>query len=248
MSKKIIIIGASSGIGRALAKVYANEGYTVGVTARREKLLHELKKEVSGKIFVRKMDLGNVAESMMILDSLIAEMGGMDIIILNAGVNYYSRDFDWQKDYDTMFINVVGFMSMANVAAKYFLKQGYGHIAGISSIAGVRGSGRAPVYCATKAFISNYLEGLDHELGAKNIAITDIRPGFVDTDMIRKSSLHFGVVTPEAAALDIYQAIAKRKKSVYVPGWWIFVAWLMRFMPRPIYTCLMRKSMKKMKA
>ncbi len=244
MSQKVIIIGASSGIGRSLAKVYAREGWQVGVTARREELLLDLKREVNRDLYVRRMDLKNISEAMKTLETLIAEMGGLDVIIINAGVNHYTRDFEWEKDYDTMFVNVAGFMGMVNVAAKYFLRQGRGHIAGISSIAGVRGSGRAPVYCATKAFVTNYLEGLEHELGPKGISITDIRPGFVDTEMIRKSNVHFWVASPDDAAADIYQCIQSKKKSVYVTRRWTLVAWIQRLLPRFVYTWLIRKSMK----
>ena len=87
-------------------------------------------------------------------------MNGIDLFIINAGVVYHNPDLDWQKEKETIELNVLGFTAMANVAMKYFLRKGEGHLVGLSSISALRGHESCPAYNASKAFVSNYLEGL----------------------------------------------------------------------------------------
>ncbi len=132
-------------------------------------------------------------------------------------------------------VNVLGFMAMADTAVNYFLKCGAGTLVGISSVAGHRGSGRSPAYNASKAFMINYMEGLRQKLFGTRIKVVDIRPGFVDTAMIRGNKGLFGVVTAERAVADIYRAIRKGKRIAYVPGWWGLFMWFAKRIPEWIY-------------
>lgn len=223
--KNVVIIGASSGIGRELAKVFSNNGYIVGITARRLELL-------SGSPFIKRMDIADPDEAMRVLEELIKEMGGIDIIVINAGIGFISPDLIWEKEKSTIDVNVTGFAAMANVAMKHFLSQGSGHIVGISSIAAIRGDSHAPAYSASKAFVSNYLEALRFRVKKMKIpvTVTDIQPGFVDTAMAQGDEL-FWVAPVRKAAMQIFDAVRKKREHAYVTRRWCLIAWLFKFMP-----------------
>ncbi|HUT85639.1 MAG TPA: SDR family NAD(P)-dependent oxidoreductase [Elusimicrobiales bacterium] len=230
--KKVIIIGASSGIGKCLAKVFSEHGYAVGITARRLELLSEAAKECPSDVFIKQMDVSNPVEAMGILEEIIKEMGGVDTVVINAGVGFDNQDLIWEKENKTIGVNVIGFTAIANVAMKHFLKQKSGHLVGISSIAAIRGNPSAPAYNASKAFISNYLEAMRLKAIKSKIPITvtDIQPGFVGTAMAQGEGT-FWVTSAKQAATQIFNAIRKKKKHAYVTRRWRIIAWLFRIMP-----------------
>lgn len=233
--KKAIIIGTSSGIGRALALRLSGEGYVVGLTGRDPEKLKTLQSELAGESFTRQIDLRDPREAIHSLNNLIMQLHGLDLLVVNAGVLFRNEELDWRKEEETAKVNVLGFMAMADTAVNYFLKSGAGTLVGISSVAGHRGSGRSPAYNASKAFMINYMEGLRQKLFGTRIKVVDIRPGFVDTAMIRGNKGLFGVVTAERAAADIYRAIRKGKRIAYVPGWWGLFMWFAKRIPEWIY-------------
>ncbi len=233
--KKAIVIGASSGIGRALAKVLAANGYELGLAARRTALLEELQKEIPSKTYIKKIDISETVFARKLLRELIDDMGGADIIVINSGISVTNKDFRTEPELETLTVNVMGFTAMTNVAVNYFLDKGCGHLVGISSIAGLRGSAVAPAYNASKAFVSNYLEGMRQKVNKTKIAVTDIRPGFVETPLIKNHQWAFWKVTPETAAEAIYRAIKLKKKVTYIPLRWLFVAMAMKIMPEFLY-------------
>jgi short-subunit dehydrogenase len=235
--RKAIVIGGSSGIGKALALVLAREGYEMGLAARRFELLEEVQKQMPRKTWIRQMDVAQCAEAQVSLASLIQEMGGVDLIVLNAGVLLNNPQLDWDKEQKTIQVNVLGFAALAHTAMKYFLERGKGHIVGISSISALRGDGGCPSYSASKAFVSNFLEGLRIKAfrEKKAICITDIQPGWVDTDMV-KGEETFWMATPQKAAEQIYFAIKHRRSHAYITRRWCLFAWLVKWMPRWLYT------------
>jgi len=204
LMKKTIIIGVSSGIGRELAKILSMNGYIVGVMARRVKLLDELRNEVKGTLFVQKIDVSDIESAMEILTKLIEEMGGVDLIVISAGTGEINNGLDWYLEYNTIKANVSGFTAMVNVAMHHFMEKGSGHLVGISSIAALRGGSESPAYNASKAFESNYLEGLRQKVRKSGlpITITDIRPGFVKTAMAKGDGI-FWAAEPDKAARQI---------------------------------------------
>lgn len=236
--KRVIIIGATSGIGSELAKVMAGDGYAVGIAGRRSELLQELQKELPGKIFAKRIDVVLPA-AMELLKELITEMGGVDVIVINAGTGFINKGLEWAKEKETIDVNVYGFAAMANVSFEYFRGRGSGHIVGISSIAAIRGGGDAPAYNASKAFVSNYLEGLRQKAVKMRLPITvaDIQPGFVDTAMAQGEGL-FWVAPPGKAAKQIFEAIEKKKSHTYVTKRWRLIAWLLKLIPGRIYSKL----------
>ena len=233
--KRIIIVGATSGIGRKMAELYAANGNIVGITGRRKEFLDEIENMFPEKIRTECFDVtGN--ENIPSLTSLIQKTGGMDILVYSSGIGEPSKELDWQLDKLTVDTNVNGFIEIANWGFNYFIKQGQGRMAVISSIAANRGNSWAPAYGASKAFQSNYFEALAIKAKRmrKNIGITCIEPGFVATKMA-KGNKQFWVVPLEKAARQMIAAIEKKKHKVYVSKRWWLVAKLMRLIPFWIY-------------
>lgn len=234
--KKAIIIGATSGIGRALAKVLALNDYELGIVGRRGNLLKELKQEVKVKTYIKVVDITETEIAIEKINELISDMGSIDLFVISAGVGHINTELLWDIEKVTIETNVLGFTAMANVAIKCFYDQGYGHLVGISSIAAIRGDSDAAAYYASKSFVSNYLEGIKQktENDKEDITITEIQPGFVDTKMALGDRL-FWVASKEEAASQIYEAIEKKKEHVYVTKRWRVIAWLLKLIPGKIY-------------
>ena len=238
--KKAIIIGASSGIGRALAKVLAQQGYDLGLAAPNFDLLQEVQKEIPSKCYLAQLDLNYVNESLQSAKKLFLEMGDVDLFVVSAGISLPNPDLEWEVESEIMRVNAIGFMAMANVAVKHFLAQGYGHLVGISSICGLLGGGSHPAYYASKACMSSYLSGLRQRLCLTNITVTDIRPGYVKTAMIRDTKGLFWLSTPEEAAKQIFVAIRRKKKAAYITARWALVAIAIRLIPGWLYERIYR--------
>lgn len=231
MSKRAIIIGASSGIGLELAKVLAARGYRLGIAARRLELLEAYAATDSKVASVRSLDLTR-DDACEVFSSMVAELGGVDLVIISSGTGFLNPELEWQLEEETIALNAMGFARMACAAMAVFEKQGQGHLVGISSIAALRGAGEAPAYGATKAFASRYLQGLHFRAkksGGK-IRVTDVRPGFVDTAMM-KADKPFWVASPRKAAEQIAAAIERGKRIVYVSKRWAVIGNLLRYLP-----------------
>ncbi len=233
--KNAIVIGATSGIGRELAILLSQNGYLVCVTGRRLHLLEELQAELPARSLYRHMDVSDPPAAIETFASVASELGGIDLVIISAGTGFIDPEFQWQKEKETIDTNVSGCVAIANTAYHHFVQRGSGHLVGISSLAAIRG-GPAPAYNASKAFLSSYLEGLRFKIAKLGVPIdiTDIRPGFVDTEMAKGEGL-FWVQPPEKAALQIFAAIRKRKKTAYITKRWKLVAWILRILPDAIY-------------
>jgi short-subunit dehydrogenase len=239
VTTKAIIIGATSGIGRELSEVLLREGYTVGLAGRRMPLLGDLKEKYPSRVFLRPIDVTQPVPAMDALDGLIREMDGVDVVVISSGTGFLNDDLKWAPEKETIDVNVAGFAAMANVAMRYFLSKGSGHLVGISSLAAIRGDCAAPAYCASKAFVSNYLEGMRKKAvkAGMPITVTDIQPGYVDTAMAQGDNL-FWVAPPRVAAEQIYDAIRKKRSHVYVTKRWRMVAWLLKALPDFVYNKL----------
>ena len=157
---RIIIIGATSGIGREVAKLYIAQGWQVGVAGRRAEELETLRKEAPEQVSTQVLDV-TLEDAPCRLQSLIDKVGGMDLFLLSSGIGKQNPTLTPDIELKTAATNVEGFIRLTTAAYHYFEKQGYGHIAAISSIAGVKGLGIAPAYSATKRFQNTYLDALD---------------------------------------------------------------------------------------
>jgi len=234
--KRVIICGASSGIGKELAIVFASHGYEVGITSRRIELLNALASTLPTETYVRKMDVCDTDSAMQILTELLKEMVDVDIIILNSGTGHLNPTLNWMQEKETIYTNVLGFTALAGHSMNYFTGRKAGHLVGISSIASIRGIDSCPAYNASKAFMSNYLEGLWVKALKLKLAITvtDIQPGFVDTAMAQGDGL-FWVASPQKAANQIFKAIQQKKKKAYITKRWAIIAWLLKILPSFLY-------------
>ena len=235
IARKIIIIGASSGIGKELALLYAARGDRVAITGRRAELLEAVRLEYPDQIITRCFD-ATQKDNRQQLESLIGELGGMDLLIYNAGFGEASPELAWEAEQLTVGTNVVGFAALINFGFNWICRQGYGHLALTSSVAGVRGNSWAPAYSASKAFMSNYAEGLQIKAARlkKDIVVTDIRPGFVDTKLL-KWKKRFWMSSPQKAARQIVAAIDRKKRIAYITKRWWLIAQVMKLLPYPLY-------------
>ncbi len=238
--KKIVIVGATSGIGRATAVLFHRQGYKVVGLGRRESLLVSLKKELGEGFGYDVYDMaGDDAREQ--LRSVLVREGHIDVVFLCAGVGYRNREYDMMKEEETIAVNVVGFSRAAHTVMHHFLQQGGGHLICASSIAGVRGVGTA-AYGASKAYISNYVDSLRiiAEERACPITVTDYQPGFVDTAMGQASS--FWRISAEEAAKYVERAVKTKCEHIYVSSRWRFIAYLMRILPHSVVRKMIGKQ------
>jgi short-subunit dehydrogenase len=237
--KNIIIIGASSGIGEALARRYAKQRCVLGLAARRVDLLDQLSRELETKTYTIKMDVTQPEDAMNGLNQLIRQMNGADLIIICAGTGHMNPALVWAYEKDTIDVNVFGFSAVANAAFQYIAHKKAGHLVALSSVAALRGSRECPAYNASKAYMSNYMEGLRCKAGriSRDITITDIKPGFVDTAMAQGDHL-FWVAAPEKVAAQIAHIIDRRKAHGYVTKRWRILAFFMKRLPGWLYAKL----------
>jgi short-subunit dehydrogenase len=229
--KKAIIIGASSGIGKELAKILSFEGYIVGLVARRTANLIELQKQLPNKAFIKTVDISCPNKAKNLIEELIREMGGIDLFVISSGVGHLNPDLNLSYEQEVIDVNVSGFVAMSNVAYKHFLSKGSGHLLGISSIGALMPNPSAPAYNASKVFVSNYLVSIRHKLESQtnNVVVTDVKCGFVDTNMAKgDKNKMFWVASPEKAALQIYDGLKKKKKLIYVSKRWRTIAWVLK--------------------
>ncbi len=233
--KKIIIIGATSGIGKEIALIYLKRGELVGLTGRRSELLKETEVLYPSQVFCGCFDVRG-SENIEQVQLLIDKLGGLDILIYNSGYGDVSKKLDWELDKATYETNVKGFIEIMNFTFNFFIKQEMGQLVTTSSIASRRGNSWAPAYSASKAFQSVYMEGL-HMKARKmksNLFVTDIQPGFVNTKMA-KGNGQFWVSSVEKASRQIVNAIDKKKWRAYITRRWWIVAQVMKWVPGWVY-------------
>lgn len=234
--QKAVVIGATSGIGRAVALALSVRGYAVGVTGRRPRLLNDLLAELPATADSAEMDVTQLDEARRAFDVLAERMGGVDLVVLSAGTGHTDEAESWEHVRETVETNALGFAALADAAYRHFEARGQGHLVGITSVAAVRESGAAPAYHASKAFAARYLAGLRHRASKSGlaVAVTDVRPGFVDTAMAKGDGL-FWVASPERAAAQIVDAIENARGVVYVTRRWRGVATLLATLPGWLY-------------
>lgn len=230
--KKAIVIGATSGMGKSITELLIQNGYAVGVTGRRIELLVSLKQKNPEQICISQMDVQDLTSTETNCFELVNKLGGLDLLIIASGIGDENKSLDFAIENNVIKTNIQGFTCVADWGMNYFKKQGNGHLVNISSIAGIRGNGDAPSYNATKAFQINYLEGLriNADKSGADIIVTDVRPGFVNTDMAKGEGL-FWVAPVEKAAQQIFKAIKEKRKFVYITRRWRIIGWLLKIIP-----------------
>jgi short-subunit dehydrogenase len=230
---RAIVVGASSGIGRALAERLAERGYEVGLAARRAERLEAIGESLPTKAYVARLDVTDTGTARERFDALVDAMGGVDLVVLSAGVGQPNPELDWEVEERTVAVNAQGFAALATAAMVTFDEQGSGTLVGISSVAALFGGGSSPAYSASKAFVSNYCDGLRAWATGRDadVAVLDVKPGYVDTEMTFGD---FWMASPETAARQILDAAEAGRRHAYVTKRWRLVGWLVRAMPHGV--------------
>lgn len=226
--RRAVIIGASSGIGAALARRLAEEGYVLALLARRKDALEELCEQINAqaeetRALAYPHDVKKFADIPGLFQTILRDIKGIDSFVYVAGAQQPVgfSEYDFEKDQEMIAVNLMGAMAWMGQAAILFEQMKAGQIVGISSVAADRGRVGNPAYHAAKAALSTYLESLRNRLTRKGVNVLTVKPGFVDTDILRRNAkMTFGVISPEKAAAGIWRAMRKRKQVIYLPGWW----------------------------
>lgn len=242
MARKMLITGASSGIGKALAFEAAARGYALGLTARRSGELEKIrdaimKKESNAVVAVRKLDVTDYDDVAPALLGIADELGGLDIVVANAGIGLGDRvgKGEFEKARRTIETNLTGAIATIDAAASYFYDRGSGHIVGISSVAAFRGLPRSASYSATKAGLAIYLEALRAESRGRNLDVTVLYPGFIDTPLNDMLPSRPFLISVEKGAGIIARLIEKRVASSTVPVFpWNVVSRILKLLPTGI--------------
>jgi short-subunit dehydrogenase len=235
-----MIIGASSGIGEAVAVQLGREGAQVAIIARRAEELERVKAEIEkagGVAHTYAHDVCDHGSIPSLFQQIAHEMGGLDLVVYAAGVMpiIEPNEYSIEKDELTVNVNCLGAIAWLNEAAQRFEHAGQGSIVGISSVAADRGRRGFPVYGASKAFLDTYLEALRNRLSRCGVLVTTIKPGPVDTPMSRGVKKRPLLISADAAASATIRAVVKRKLVVYVPGTWRPIMFVVRRIPSFIF-------------
>ena len=238
-----IIVGASDGIGAVLARKLAKEGYTIALIARRKDKLNTLCAEINSiekeaRAFSYVHDVANYDEVPDLLRTIIADLGGLDLIVFSAGVNFPPglTSYNFEGDRKMIEVNLIGAMAWLNPVAEMFQNAKAGQIVGISSVAGDRGRIGNPGYNTSKAGLTTYLEALRNRLTRHGVNVLTVKPGFVKTEMIKaaQGGTPFAI-TPEEAVEDIYKAMRKRKQVIYTAPIWRWIMLIIQLVPSVIF-------------
>jgi NAD(P)-dependent dehydrogenase (short-subunit alcohol dehydrogenase family) len=240
-----LIVGASSGMGEALARRLAADGARVAVVARREaelrRVIGEINAEAGEERAIAVMhDVRDVDDVPELFQEIAQRLGGLDLVIYAAGVLPKVRpdEFNTEKDREILEINLTGAVAWLNPAADRFARLGRGTIVGIGSVAGDRGRSGNPVYCTSKAGLHAYLEALRNRIARLGVKVVTIKPGFVDTSMTKGLDGLFWLISPDGAAEFILKAARRGRVTAYVPARWRLVMTVIRSIPSFIFTKL----------
>ena len=247
--KKIIwITGASSGIGKALAIKFAEKGWTVAASARRESLLQELNK-INQSIYSFPLDVTEIENCKLVANKIIEKFGGIDICVFGTGMHdpKSEKRFNLNKIREIMEVNYFGTMNSINSIYEYFSEKKNGQISIISSVAGYRGLPAAGAYCASKAALTSYAESLNFDMQMKNVKVSLISPGFIKTPMTDQTDFPMPMIkSPEFAANEIFKGLTEKKSfEIHFPKAFTYFLKFLQILPSSIYFKLVSKGMKK---
>jgi short-subunit dehydrogenase len=238
-ARRAIVVGASSGIGAAVAGELAAQGFDLALVARRGALLAEVAERIrkvqpARRVEVYTHDVREVGEAEAIFDRIVEDLHGLNWIVYTAGImpQIELQEFDIRKDREILEVNLLGAMAWLNAAAAWLSVAREGTIVAISSIAGERGRRGNPAYCASKAGLNTYLESLRNRVSSSGVRVVTAKPGFVRTAMLKgREAGTFWVVSPEQAARAIVKGAERGRGEFFVPARWSLVAAAVRAIP-----------------
>jgi short-subunit dehydrogenase len=240
--KRVVVVGATDGLGKALAAEYASRGSWVCLVGRGAEKLEAVRAEITTRypdatVAAVLCDLRESNRIAPAFQSAIAAIGHCDLFIYNAGVMHHGDGLtaDPAKDRETMEVNAVAAVEMLGLAANYFREARRGQIAAISSIAGDRGRKGNPAYNASKAALTTYLEGLRNRLHPYGVTVSTVKPGFVGTKMTAGKAGLFWVAPPEGAARIIAERLERRHEVFYVYRRWGIFGLALHHVPRFLF-------------
>ena len=247
--KKVIwITGASSGIGKAVAIKFAENGWIVAASARRENLLNELK-EINENIHPFPLDVTDIDKCKLVASSIINQFRNIDICLFGTGMHdpKSEKKFNLEKVREIMEVNYFGTMNSINSIYDYFSEKKNGQISIISSVAGYRGLPAAGAYCASKAAITSFAESLNFDMQMKNVRVSLVSPGFIKTPMTDQNDFPMPMIkSPEFAANEIYKGLTiKNGFEIHFPKTFTYFIKFLQILPSSIYFKLVSKGMKK---
>lgn len=240
---RAVVIGASSGIGAAIARKLAAEGYLVATLARSKEKLGALCSEINAhegepRALPYAHDVTELEAIPELFQRLLKDLGGIDAMVYCAGVNHCVQldEFNPRKDRQMLETNLLGGVAWLGQGAVLFRSMGAGKLVGISSVAGDRGRVLNPGYNSSKAGLDAYMEGLRNRLNRHGVHVLTVKPGFVKTDMLKASPhAHPGAITPEQCANGVWRAMRGRKQLVYIPWYWRWIMLAVRLTPSFIF-------------
>lgn len=230
--KRIVIVGATSGMGLEVARLALRAGWRVGAAGRRTDRLEALRAEAPEQVEIRQMDVTDPAAPEQ-LATLIERLGGMDIYLHSSGIGFRNEALDPAIELATARTNAEGFIRMVTEAYTYFRSHGGGQIAVISSIAGTKGLGAAPAYSATKRLQNTYIDALAQlaRMQRARIRFTDIRPGFVDTPLLASDGGYPMLMPADRVARRIFRAIVRGRRRVVIDRRFAMLVFLWKLIP-----------------
>jgi len=247
--KKVIwITGASSGIGKAVAIKFAENGWTVAASARRENLLNELK-QINTNIHSFPLDVTDIDKCKIVATNIINKFKNIDICLFGTGMHdpKSEKKFNLDKIREIMEVNYFGTMNSINSIYDYFSQKKNGQISIISSVAGYRGLPAAGAYCASKAALTSFAESLNFNMQMKNVRVSLVSPGFIKTPMTDQNDFPMPMIkSPEFAANEIYKGLTVKKGfEIHFPKVFTYFLKFLQILPSGIYFKLVSKGMKK---
>ena len=247
--KKVIwITGASSGIGKALTIKFAENGWAVAASARRENLLNDLK-NINQNIFPFPLDVTEIEKCKVTAQNIIDRFGGIDICVFGTGMHdpKSEKRFNLNKIREIMEVNYFGTMNSINSIYEYFSNKKNGQISIISSVAGYRGLPAAGAYCASKAALTSFAESLNFDMRMKDVRVSLISPGFIKTPMTDQNDFPMPMIkSPEFAADEIYKGLIQKKVfEIHFPKAFTYFLKFLQILPSGIYFKLVSKGMKR---
>ena len=235
-TKRAVIMGATSGLGYEVARLLLSDGWKLGLAGRREENLRQLQSEFPEQVCIKAIDVKDSNSDKALL-ALIDELGGMDMYFHSSGIGYQNAKLDADIELNTLETNGTGFTRLVGTAFRYFKEKGKGHIAVISSIAGTKGLGIAPAYSATKRFQNTYIDALEQLAGMQklNIRFTDIRPGFVATNLLNDGKNYPMLMKAPYAAKLIVKALRRNKRVAIIDWKYSILVFFWKLIPRCIW-------------
>ena len=248
MNNKVIwITGGSSGIGKALAYKFANEGWQVALSARREELLNEISKS-NNNIHSFPLDVLDVEKCKEVFNKIVSKFENIDIAVFSTGIHdpNSERKLNLESIRKIMETNFFGTMNSINSVYSYFKEKKSGHISIVSSVAGYRGLPIAGAYCASKSALISYAESLYFDMKRFNVRVSVINPGFIKTPMTDQNPFPMPmIVSPEFAAEEMFKGLTKSKSfEIHFPKKFTFIMKILKIMPNWLYLKLIKKGMK----